>query len=161
MKADLVHWPTFWAGTLLHLTLSVVLLSFTVVLGPAMAWILGTGTASFLIAGFSVVGRAAVGFLNARTLWEHQASLRLCLRTVLGAALLGYTAFFGILGVLGVSADGEFAGNGQFALPLVLNSALALAGTAAGAMIAAAPPRRRGRRRPLRPRRHREGWASK
>lgn len=142
MKAGLVYWPALWTGALLHLTVSVVLLSFAVVLGPGLAWIFGTGMASLLIAAAAVAGRTAAGFLNARILWHHQAGLGLCLRTVLGASMIGHMVVFGGLGMLGVGVDGVLTGQSAAALPLVLDTALALAGTAAGALIAADPPRR-------------------
>lgn len=152
----LAYWPAFRAGLLLHLAWGTVLLAVAVIFGPPLAWILGQQLAAAFIAVLSLAGRAVIGVVNARPLWQRAASAGLCLRTTLLAACAGHLLVFGPLALLGADSGALLtAQRNAVIVPFGADLALALAATAAGTLIGARASRRkpgRGFRRRLLPR---------
>lgn len=139
-----LHWPAFRAGCLMHLTFGVVLLAAAVVTGPPLAWLLGQGAVSTVLALLAVVGRAVMGYWNAQSLWRSSAQPSMVVSTAVCAAIVGYTALHLPMMVLGTIAGAGLAGNAPSAgTALVLDATLMVAATASGALIAAGAKRRR------------------
>lgn len=147
MNSFAPHWPAFRTGLLMHLTVGVVLLAAAVVVGPPLAWLLGQEFVSVVVAAVAVLGRALVGYGNARSLWRASAQPRTVLISTAWAGLVGYLAVFFPLAGLGMWASPSLlTAVASTGLAVVLDCVLMLMATAAGALIAASSKRRRRRR---------------
>ena len=133
----------------MHLTFSVSVLAVAVVIGPSLAWALGEGSVSTLIALLAVSGRAWLGALNARHLWSAGATPSLVLSTTLGACLAGYMLVFLPLTILGLSMSGPglVAAATSAVLALVLDCLFTTLAACSGALIASGRSKRRYRPR--------------
>lgn len=149
MRIPPPHWPAFRAGLLMHLTFSVTVLAVAVITGPPIAWILGEEGVSTIIAVLAVSGRALVGALNSRQLWDAAAAPSLVLSTTLSACLAGYLLVFLPLTVLGLplTGSGLIPATTSAMLALVLDCIFAILAAFSGTLIASGRTKRRYRPR--------------
>lgn len=139
-----LHPPALRRGILLHMVLSTALLSVAVVLGPPAAWLTGQSTVVMMLAALTVLTRAGVARWHAYSLWRASASPGLVMRTCLVSGAIGYSLVFVPLNLLGMISGGVLQQTGLAALlALVIDAALTLGATAAGALTAAMPSKRR------------------